>query len=58
MTAGVEPFFAYFYGEKNADTVALLRLNSIKRIMIGSSGHFIMNDNSEEFYTQLGRFLS
>ena len=49
---------AYFYGEKNADTVALLRLNSIEKIMIGSSGHFIMNDNSEEFYNQLGRFLS
>ena len=48
---------AYFYGEKNADTVALLRLNSIEKIMICSSGHFIMNDNSDEFYTRLGRFL-
>lgn len=49
---------AYFYGEKNADTVALLRLNSIEKIVIGSSGHFLMNDNSDEFYTRLGEFLS
>jgi pimeloyl-ACP methyl ester carboxylesterase len=49
---------AYFYGEKNADMVALHRLNSIEKIMIGSSGHFLMNDNSDEFYPQLGSFLS
>lgn len=49
---------SYFYGEKNADTVALHRLNSIEKIMIGRSGHFLMNDNPEAFYSHLGRFLS
>ena len=49
---------AYFYGEKNADTVALHRLNSIEKIMISSSGHFMMNDNPDEFYPRLGRFLN
>ena len=49
---------AYFYGEKNAETVALHRLNSIKKIIIGSSGHFMMNDNPDGFYPCLARFLS
>ncbi len=49
---------SYFYGEKNADTVALHRLYSIEKIMIGSSGHFMMNDNPDEFYPRLSRFLS
>ena len=49
---------AYFYGENNADTVALHRLNSIEKIMISSSGHFMMKDNSDGFYSHLGRFLS
>jgi len=49
---------SYFYGEKNADSVALHRLNSIEKIMIGSSGHFMMKDNPDEFYTRLSRFLS
>ena len=49
---------SYFYGENNADTIALHRLNSIEKIMIGCSGHFIMNDNPDEFYPRLSQFLS
>ena len=49
---------SYFYGEKNADVVALHRLNSIEKIMIGGSGHFMMNDNPDEFYSRLRTFLS
>ena len=49
---------AYFYGEQNLDTVALDRLDSIEKIMIGSSGHFMMNDNPDEFYPLLISFLS
>ena len=49
---------SYFYGEKNANTVALHRLNSIEKIMIRNSGHFMMNDNPDEFYPRLSRFLS
>lgn len=49
---------SYFYGEKNADTLALHRLNSIEKIVIGRSGHFIMNDNPDEFYPRLYKFVS
>lgn len=49
---------AYFYGEKNTDMVALHRLNSIEKIMIANSGHFIMNDNPNEFYPRLRKFIS
>lgn len=49
---------AYFYGEKNADTVALHRFNYIEKIMIGNSGHFIMNDNPNEFYPRLSKFIN
>ena len=49
---------SYFYGEKNSDMVVLHRLNSIEKVMIGSSGHFMMNDNPDEFYSCLRTFLS
>jgi len=49
---------SYFYGEKNSDLDVLHRLNTIEKIMIGRSGHFMMNDNPDEFYTCLRRFLS
>ena len=49
---------SYFYGEKNADKIALHRLDSVEKIMIGRSGHFMMNDNPDEFYPRLSRFLS
>lgn len=38
--------------------IGLHRLNSIEKIMISSSGHFMMNDNPDEFYPHLGRFLN
>ncbi len=49
---------AYFYGEKNSDMDVLHRLNTIEKVMIGRSGHFMMNDNPEEFYSRLRTFLS
>jgi len=49
---------SYFYGEENSGMVALHRLNSIEKIMIGGSGHFMMNDNPDEFYSRLRTFLS
>jgi len=48
---------AYFFGENNSNTVELNRLNSIEKIMIGNSGHFMMNDNPDDFYPRLRRFL-
>jgi len=49
---------AYFYGDKSSDMVVLNRLNSIEKVKIGTSGHFIMNDNPDEFYSRLRTFLS
>ena len=49
---------SYFYGEKNSNLDVLHRLNTIEKVMIGRSGHFMMNDNPEEFYSRLRIFLS
>ena len=49
---------SYFYGEKNSDMDILHRLNTIEKVMIGSSGHFMMNDNPDEFYSRLRTFLN
>jgi hypothetical protein len=37
---------SYFYGEKDVDMVALHRLNSIEKVMIGGSGHFMLTRTS------------
>jgi pimeloyl-ACP methyl ester carboxylesterase len=49
---------SYFYGEQNSDMLVLNRLNFVEKIMVGRSGHFMMNDNPDEFYPQLKKFLS
>lgn len=49
---------SYFYGERNSDLDVLYRLNTIEKVMIGRSGHFMMNDNPDEFYSRLKAFLS
>ena len=49
---------SYFYGEKNSGMVVLDRLNFVEKVMVGSSGHFMMNDNPDEFYPRLKKFLS
>ena len=49
---------SYFYGERNSDLDVLHRINTIEKIMIARSGHFMMNDNPDEFYSRLRRFLS
>ncbi len=48
---------AYFYGQRNSTSAVLGRLHSIETIMIGRSGHFMMNDNPDEFYLHLRNFL-
>ena len=48
---------AYIYGEKNTKMAVLHRLGSIKKIAISKSGHFVMNDNPQEFYKVLGKAL-
>lgn len=44
---------AYFYGDKNSDMKILAELDGIEKIKIDNSGHFVMNDNPEEFYSKL-----
>ena len=48
----------YFYGERTPDIVVLNRLDAIEKVMIADSGHFMMNDNPDEFYSCLSEFLS
>ncbi len=48
---------SYFYGENNSDMVILNRLNFVEKVMIGNSGHFMMNDNPDDFYPRLREFL-
>lgn len=48
---------SYFYGEKNSNLGVLHRLNSIEKVEISNSGHFMMNDNPDEFYSHLRTFL-
>lgn len=47
----------YFYGDKNSEIKVLNELGNIRKIEISNSGHFVMNDNPEQFYTRLGDFI-
>ncbi len=49
---------AYFYGEFNSGISVLKLLNNIPVIKISKSGHFMMMDNADEFYTKLIKFQS
>ncbi|HPN12080.1 MAG TPA: alpha/beta hydrolase [Spirochaetota bacterium] len=46
----------YIYGEANSFLNVLTFLNGIQTVPISNSGHFPMNDNSEEFYNFLSDF--
>jgi pimeloyl-ACP methyl ester carboxylesterase len=48
---------AYFYGEENAAMPVLRRLERVERHCIPRSGHGMMLDNPEAFYSQLARFV-
>lgn len=48
---------AYIYGDRNKDLPVLKQLNLVEKIPISSSGHFMMNDNPDEFYRKLHYFL-
>lgn len=49
---------AYFYGERNKSIPTLSRIEGIPAIMVNRSGHFLMNDNPEEFYEKLAAMLA
>lgn len=46
----------YVYGEANSFLNVLTLLDGIRTVSISNSGHFPMNDNSEEFYGYLSDF--
>lgn len=48
---------AYVYGEKSNDLPVLDKLGQVEKIKISNSGHFMMNDNPDEFYQKLHSFL-
>ncbi len=43
----------YFYGDQNLDLKVLKELSNVRIEKISESGHFVMNDNPEEFYRKL-----
>lgn len=47
----------YFWGEKNHDMPILQRLHGVETCMIHNSGHAMMVENPEEFYSKLAEFL-
>jgi pimeloyl-ACP methyl ester carboxylesterase len=48
----------YFYGERSRSIPALSRLGNVPAIMVSRSGHFLMNDNPDEFYSKLAAELA
>lgn len=49
---------AYIYGDKNSQMDAVKQLTSIKKVSISNSGHFVMNENPDEFYKTLYTILT
>ncbi len=49
---------AYIFGEENARMPILRQLDSDQLLMIPDSGHGMMTDNPESFYTALAEFIS
>lgn len=48
---------AYFFGSENANHPTVDSVSGMDQYEVPNSGHFVMNDNPEEFYSQLSEFL-
>lgn len=48
----------YFYGDKNSKMDILCRLADVEKKSVSQSGHFLMEDNPNEFYSKLHSFLT
>jgi pimeloyl-ACP methyl ester carboxylesterase len=48
----------YFYGEENINMEVLKRLDFVPKFMISKSGHGMMTENPEEFYSKLANFIN
>ncbi len=49
---------AYFYGAENSAHPTVERVGHVPKVEIKRSGHFPMNDNPEDFYNELHRFVA
>ena len=49
---------AYFYGEENTEHPTVSRVKEIQKFKIKRSGHFPMNDNPNDFYDKLFKFVT
>ena len=48
---------AYFYGDENAEHPTVASVGDVPKVKIKRSGHFPMNDNPEDFYDELYKFV-
>jgi pimeloyl-ACP methyl ester carboxylesterase len=48
----------YFFGEENSGMPVLQRLGMVPAVMISGSGHAMMTENPEEFYSKLRLFVN
>ncbi len=49
---------AYFYGDENAEHRTVASVGDVPKVKIKLSGHFPMNDNPEDFYDELYKFVT
>ena len=49
---------AYFYGDENADHPTVASVGDVPKVKIERSGHFPMNDNPDDFYDELYKFVA
>lgn len=47
----------FVFGDRNKEMNVLSRLNPNETLMISNSGHFSMNDSSNEFYPKIAAFI-
>jgi hypothetical protein len=49
---------AYFYGDKNVELPTAASVGEVPKVKINMSVHFPMNDNPDNFYNELHRFVT
>jgi pimeloyl-ACP methyl ester carboxylesterase len=49
---------AYIYGDKNCRMDILNMLGDISKVAVPGSGHFVMNDNPNEFYKEVSKLVN
>jgi len=48
---------SYFYGEENREMAVISKLDFAQKYMISNSGHGMMTENPDEFYSKLAGFI-